>query len=342
MQLVCCEYCGLLFNRAFDPALMAYAEDYETSLHFSPTFREYADLLARSLVEDHGLRNRTAIEIGCGRGEFLILLARSGMKHCLGFDRSFSPELVTLPEGVEIHAHYYSEARPGPTADLVCSRHVLEHIPQPRTLLDELATALEPSALLYLEVPNALYTLEDGGIWDLIYEHCNYFTPTSLRWLLEAQGFAGVDVRSAYAGQFLASWSRKGSSQQEPDKIPDGASLVQLAKGLAKLRSDKVRSFEQTLRRALDQGHRTAIWGAGSKGVTFLNSLPSGMEIATAIDKNPRKQGKHLPGTGQKIQSPEEATGFPLDLVFVMNPIYAQEIEEQLRELGSQAQLVLV
>ena len=47
MQLVCCEYCGLLFNRAFDSGLMAYAANYETSLHFSPTFREYADRVPR-------------------------------------------------------------------------------------------------------------------------------------------------------------------------------------------------------------------------------------------------------------------------------------------------------
>lgn len=342
MDLVLCEYCGLLFNRAFEPSLMAYAADYETSLHFSPTFQEYADDLARSLVQEHDLVGRSAIEIGCGRGEFLVLLAQAGMGHCLGFDRSFSADLVTLPEGVEIRSHYYSDARPGPTADLVCSRHVLEHIPEPGRLLEELASALEPSALLYLEVPNALYTLQDLGIWDLIYEHCNYFTPPSLRWTLEAQGFGGVDVRSAYGGQFLSSWSRKGHDRRSPTRIDEGPSLLRLAQGLARSRTEKIESFEEDLRQALDAGQRTAIWGAGSKGVTFLNSLPSGMEIATAIDKNPRKQGKHLPGTGQKILSPEEAAEAPLDLVFVMNPIYAREIEEQLRELGSRAELVLV
>jgi len=342
MRLIFCEHCGLLFNSAFDPSLMAYADDYETSLHFSPTFQRYAESLARSLVEEHDLEGRSAMEIGCGRGEFLILLRQAGMGHCLGFDRSFSPDLVTLPEGVEIQALYYNEAISNPTADLVCSRHVLEHIHQPGQLLEELAQALGPSALLYLEVPNALYTLEDGGIWDLIYEHCNYFTPPSLAWLLRAQGYLDVDVQTAYGAQFLASWSRKGPDGSTPGKIHEGASLLTLARGLARLRTEKVAAFEEILARALGQDQRTAIWGAGSKGVTFLNSLPSGGQIALAIDKNPRKQGKYLPGTGQRIHSPEEAAESPLDIVFVMNPIYASEIEQQLRELGSDAELVLV
>lgn len=342
MRLHVCSFCGLIFNAAFDPSLLAYAEEYETSLHFSATFQSYAEDLARSLVLTHSLKGRTAIEIGCGRGDFLVLLHNAGMGTCLGFDRSYSPGLHLLPEEVEIQPRYYSEVSPRPKADLVCSRHVLEHIPEPSAHLEELRQALETDGLLYLEVPNARFTLEEGGVWDLIYEHCNYFTKSSLTWLLVALGFGEPEVRSDYGGQFLCSRSRLGEPTSPPGPVRDAEEVLGAAERLADARDRRIQALEVKLVDGLRAGRSIAIWGAGSKGVTFLNSLPSGGQIALAIDKNPRKQGRYLPGTGQKVLSPEEAAGSPLDLVFVMNPIYTKEIEAQLRDLGCKPELILV
>jgi hypothetical protein len=44
--------------------------------------------------------------------------------------------------------------------------------------------------MFYLEVPNGLFTLRDLGIWDLIYEHCQYFTAASFVAVVEAFGTA--------------------------------------------------------------------------------------------------------------------------------------------------------
>ncbi|MBN1964163.1 MAG: methyltransferase, partial [Anaerolineae bacterium] len=38
IELVYCPACGHLFNAAYDPALVAYTQVYENSLHFSPRF----------------------------------------------------------------------------------------------------------------------------------------------------------------------------------------------------------------------------------------------------------------------------------------------------------------
>ena len=42
LDLGICRVCGHVFNLAFDPELVAYAEGYENSLHHSPRFQAYA------------------------------------------------------------------------------------------------------------------------------------------------------------------------------------------------------------------------------------------------------------------------------------------------------------
>ena len=84
-------------------------------------------------------------------------------------------------------------------------------------------------------------------------------------------------------------------------------------------------------------GRRAAIWGAGSKGVSFLTTLDLGEEIAYAVDINPFKQRKFLAGTGHAVVGPAHLVEEPADLVVAMNSIYLPEIRAQLDGLGLQA-----
>jgi hypothetical protein len=85
-----------------------------------------------------------------------------------------------------------------------------------------------------------------------------------------------------------------------------------------------------------------ALWGAGAKGVTFLNVVPGGADIEPVVDLNPRKQGTFVPGTGQRVVAPGALAGQPLDEVWILNPLYRREIESQLRELGVGADVRVV
>src|SRR5262245_20472774 len=69
---------GYLWNRAFDPELVAYSPAYENSLHHSPRFQAYVGALADRLVSRYGLHERQIVEIGPGEGNFLALLCEGG------------------------------------------------------------------------------------------------------------------------------------------------------------------------------------------------------------------------------------------------------------------------
>jgi hypothetical protein len=84
------------------------------------------------------------------------------------------------------------------------------------------------------------------------------------------------------------------------------------------------------------------LWGGGAKAVGFLNLLKVEDAISYVVDINPHKHGLHLPGTGQKIVGPEFLKEYQPEIVILMNPIYRQEVEGQLRELGIGAEVVPV
>ena len=85
-----------------------------------------------------------------------------------------------------------------------------------------------------------------------------------------------------------------------------------------------------------------ALWGAGSKGVTFLNIADSARSIDTVVDINPRKQGHYIALTGQQVVAPEALPGIGPDVIFVMNALYTKEIAATLDRLGVRAELISV
>jgi hypothetical protein len=81
-------------------------------------------------------------------------------------------------------------------------------------------------------------------------------------------------------------------------------------------------------------GQRTVLWGSGSKGVSFLTTVGVTDEIVGAVDINPYRQGKFMPGTGHEIVAPGTLEWLKPDNVIIMNPIYRKEIGEQLASMS--------
>ena len=350
LELTFCRGCGLVHNSAFDPERIRYDRPYENALHFSQRFRQYTDALAQHLVTDHGMRGKRALEIGCGDGQFLERVCRLGGNEGLGLDPAFDPQRCAVPDDANVRlvaAEFEPRIASQFPADLICCRHVLEHLPGPMTLLGALREAVGGrGALLYFEVPNLLHTLQRMGVWDLIYEHCLYFTPTSLRQLFRAAGFEPIDSGEAYGGQFA--WVEAVPCEHAADTFEaPGVDMLMLQR-----QEDLARRFERRCREhvrrmrdrlaALDgQAQRAVVWGAGSKTVTMLNLLEIDTNVVPyVVDQNPRKHGYHIAGTGQRIIAPEQLPDVAAQRVIVMNPLYQGEIARSVAQLGLDCQII--
>lgn len=333
-----CRQCGLVSNLAFDPERMRYAPEYENSLHFSPRFQQYAEELAVRLVDRHGLRGKNIVEIACGKGDFLRMLCERGDNRGVGYDPGAPDPSESNDARVRFVRDYYSERYADQPADFICCRHALEHIAEPMDFLRTVRASIgdRPDTLVMFEVPNVLFTLRHGGVWDVIYEHCLYFSPGSLRRCFERAGFAVHTVTEAFDGQFLCIEATPAGAGQTPpaDSREDLESMANDVSTYASNYEAQFGTWAERLSTWQSDGQRVVLWGSGSKGIMFLNLLKIGDEVAHVVDINPRKQGMFTTGTGHEIVSPESLKASPPDVVVLMNPIYEQEVRTMLAELG--------
>ncbi len=331
LALAFCSSCGGIFNSAWSAAAVAYDGSYENSLDGSAVFNEYADALACRLAAAYPLKGKTIVEIGCGQAGFLRRLCSVSGALGSGFDPSYMGD--TGDHRIRIHNRLFNPVDAAGASLIVC-RHVLEHLPDPRDFLGSLAkvTKGNQETKVYFEVPNAAAVFQGGIPWDLIYPHISYFTTESLARLFIQAGFCILAAGTAYSDQFLYVEATTGRdpAEFEPGDAPKTETLAKL---FSKLLDSMVQRWAELLMRAKLSGKRITFWGAGAKGVTFLNTVPGARDITSVVDINVRKQGSFIPGTGQPVASPESLQAFEPEIVILSNPIYVSEIREILARL---------
>lgn len=343
MRLGYCPKCGHVLNLAFDPALMEYTQAYENSLHFSPSFQKFAEELVDGLIARYALKGKDIVDIGCGKGDFLKLICARGNNRGWGFDPSYVPDKNEQSGAVTFIQEFYSEKHAHYKADLVACRHVLEHIQFPREFMSNVRRSVGEryQTAVYFEVPNVLYTLRDMGIWDIIYEHCSYFSAPSLSSVFATAGFNVSTVHEAFGGQYLGIEAHAGRSPQGSQPTNPVAPITAMVGTFAVNYEKKIAFWESQFTSFKAAGKKVVVWGGGSKGVTFLNKFKQHNVVEYMVDINPRKQGMYVPGTGQRIVAPEYLKDLRPDIVIVMNPLYKEEIAKELANLGCNAQVMV-
>jgi SAM-dependent methyltransferase len=341
-----CPRCGFIQNTAFDPSMERYSTDYEETQGFSPRFMEFAKGLCASQIEKYDLRDKDVLEIGCGKGEFLVLLCEMGKNRGIGIDPGYRPERTQSDAASRLQfvQDFYSEKYAHLKADYVCCRHTLEHIQPVSEFVRMIRRTIDNGrdVVVFFEVPDTERVLEEQAFWDIYYEHCSYFTLGSLARLFRASDFEILDLYKDYDDQYLMIECRAGNTGQgrrfeEEDDLDRTARQVEV---FGEKIGDKLAGLRTQLADFNASGRRVVLWGSGSKAVSYLTTLGIADDLEYIVDINPHKHGKFLAGTGHEIVAPEFLTQYKPDVVIVMNPIYCDEIRADLGRLGLSPQVI--
>lgn len=337
LELVFCDACGFIGNARFDPKVHDYSPDYEETQGFSPRFRRFLEELCEDQIRRHGLGpGKTVLEIGCGKGEFLVTLCeRSGCRG-IGVDPAYRPERTTSPavERIRFIRDFYHPRQLAGRPDHVVCRHTLEHIPDVQGFLGLVRDGGGTSH--FFELPDMERILVERAFWDIYYEHCSYFTQGSLARLFRRAGFEVTRIRKIYDGQYLM-LEAVPATARAAEALPAEDDLARTRAQVAAFGTG-IRDQLASLRGAVDGWRRNArkvvVWGSGSKATGYLTTLGLREEIAAVVDINPHKHGKFVAGTGHEIVGPSHLQALRPDVVVVMNPVYVEEIGAELRRLG--------
>ena len=152
--------------------------------------REYVDIFAGA---------SDVLDIGCGRGEFLALLKERGVR-ARGIDVNDSMVEVCLQKGLEASkadALGYLRTQPAGSLGGLLAAQVVEHLDPAylTNLLDAAYAALRPGAPIVLETinPACWFAFFESYVRDIT--HVRPLHPDTLKFLLQASGFGGVEIR---------------------------------------------------------------------------------------------------------------------------------------------------
>jgi SAM-dependent methyltransferase len=345
-----CIDCGFVWNLRFSPSHAAYDATYVNDQSCSGVFRTHLDRVREGIVKRAPDRSEWMLEVGCGQGGFLLELAERLGSRALGVDPActaanesnritFMPRLFDDELAQQISAE-------GQRFDVVCCRHVLEHLADPQGVLRSIRRILHPSrGVLYVEVPDVSWILEHEAFFDLFHEHCSLFSESSLRSALRAEGFDVTSIEKVFGGQYLAAFARAGDGRcarfEAASEI--GARAVEHARALRAAR----RSMQNRFREIAGDGP-AILWGAGAKSVSLLAHLRLEEDaIDCLVDVNPTKWRRFVAVSGREIIPPADlparlsGSSTPATIV-VMNPNYADEIPAHLESLEINARCLLL
>lgn len=142
-------------------------------------------------------RGQRLLDYGCGDGQWTALAARLGLD-AIGVEPDGAAREVARQRGVRAVGTLEEAdmAMEGAAYDRIVLRHVLEHVPEPRGLLEELGGRLGPTGRMLISVPNVLSRqAHTFGRWWLGYElprHLWHFSLVTLERLVKGAGLRPI------------------------------------------------------------------------------------------------------------------------------------------------------
>src|SRR4051812_33593451 len=235
-------------------------------------------------------------------------------------------------------------------ADLIPANNVLAHVPDINDFVAGIAILLAPDGVTTLEFPHVLRLIEANQFDTIYHEHYSYLSLHTVEQLFAAHGLRVVDVEElATHGGSLRVYARHAED--------DGEAVGERVAALRALERehglDRIEGYDgfgprvEALKRDLleflisarREGLRVAGYGAPGKGNTLLNYCGIRTDLLEyTVDRNPYKQGLHLPGTHIPIERPERLAETRPDFILVLPWNLRDEIAAQLsyaREWGA-------
>jgi len=312
-ELMICRECGHGQLKNMIDMSFLYGERYSFRTSASQTSRAAAaffiDYMNRLFP---GRTFNRIVDFGCNDAYLLKQLKQKG-EHLLGVDliwqnceSDFEDEKIVV-RGEAIENIDFQDVIGG-IPDLVLSQHTMEHISDPKRLLENLYTMANEKTVFLFEFPCFDLLLEHFRIDQIFHEHLQYFSLNSFAGLLNRVGFDLIDFTFNFShwGALLVAF--KKANEHDTISVESRNQYPKILQSRIKSCYQNFQQQMRTTRQAINEVESEGIWGYGAAlmlPVLGYHLKTDFSEFVSILDDDPLKNGTGYVNLPVKIKQPD-------------------------------------
>lgn len=314
-----CSKCGLT---QFDCDPVSYYKDSTRAGERCEALKDLRRKQYSYMIEKFSLQGKKIIEIGAGKGGFLLTLQEMSEYNIKAYGIEYNRDFVETARKYVGDCIFQGDVENVNTIvretpfDAFVSFAYPARLMKPNDMMQWIYNNTTEDAVGLIQVPSLEHLMSATGFYDITRDHIAYYDRNTLSFLIQKNGFEVIEMDEV-SELYIYAYVKKRKSLQISD----------MWAGVKTLRDEVVQFVSDHKGR----GEKIAIWCAGHFAFTLLSVTGMAENISYVIDNAVYKQGKYTPATHVKIVAPEYYKKEPVDVIMILGPIYVAEIVDEIK-----------
>ena len=340
LELVLCNNCTLVQLKNSTPPEKLYTDNYGYRSGINNTIKaDLKDIVERATKTVTLFPGDVVVDIGANDGTLLSNYDKSYLR--IGYE-----PIKKLARAAEEHADYiindffnaeaFNKAFPGKKAKIITFINCFYDLEDPNSVVEDLASILDEDGVLVIEQNYLAKMLTQNAFDNIVHEHIEYYTLTSLEHLLNRHFLEVVGIRetSINGGAFRVYVKHMNPLQKyraiEKNMRLDNKWTYFLFSLRVKSIKDKVKKFIEEKKA---EGETIYLYGASTRGNSLIQVCGLDNKLITAaVERNSEKWGTRIASLGIPIISEEQARKEKPDYMLVLPWFFGPEFIEREKE----------
>ncbi len=340
LNIVLCKNCKLVQLDYTTPSKYLYTERYGYRSGINQTMKDELKNVVNQSLDMVKITNKkiVAVDIGANDGTLLSFYPKKVFRIGVEPIKKFAKETKKNAEIVVndfFNFNSYNIKAKNIKADLITVISCFYDMEKPNQFVKDLKKIMNEDAILVIQQNYLVEMLKKNAFDNIVHEHLEYYSYTSLSYLLKNHGLEifDVEIRDLNGGSFrtyIAKIGNKPISQrvkkmQEMEKKLKLNNKYVYLKFAKRIRQNKNKLLK-LIREFKTDGKNVYLYGASTRGNTLLQyfELDSTL-IQKAVERNPEKWGKKISSVGIPIISEQEARKEKPEYMLVLPWFFKEE-----------------